>query len=149
MSTYLLYWNRASFPWADFHDKVRIVRGGGILRMKWSCVNQNIQLEDRVFLIRQGEGTNCVIASGRARSRSFKDLSYDPTLAMAMIEIAYVSVDIDILLDPWAEDALWQDNEVLSEKYWNLEGSGKLLPSDEAERLENAWRAFLDQRGLR
>ena len=96
---------------------------------------------DRFFMVRCGEGKTGICMSGRFRSEPYLDEDWSGKGR----EVYYMDLMADTVIDPDLLPIL--SIEVLSKKIpsfnWNGGHSGRVLPVEDAEKLENLWVDFL------
>ena len=143
MSTYLLTWNPAKWPWEDLTDCIQQIRKTGHYRERWSCGrNRRIVEGDRVFLLRQGLEPRGIVGSGRVVSEVFDDLHWDEAKRAAGQRVWSVAVDFDTLLDADREPILTRaqlKEGVLGHIHWDPQSSGITVPEEVAKQLEIEW----------
>ena len=98
---------------------------------------------DRFFMVRCGEGKTGICMSGRFRSEPYRGEDWSGKGR----EVYYIDLMADTVIDPDILPIL--STEVLSENIpsfdWSGGHSGRLLPTEEAEKLEQLWSEFLDE----
>ena len=143
MSTYLLTWNPAKWPWDELSGIIQEIRTTGHHLERWSCRhNRKITEGDRLFLMRQGAEPRGIVGSGWAASIVFDDQHWDEAKQAAGHRAWYIDMDFDVLLDADREPILTRDqlNEgVLASMYWNSQSSGITIPDDVSKQLELEW----------
>ncbi len=143
MTTYLLTWNPARWPWADLAECIEEVRRTGHYRERWSCGrNRKIVEGDRLFLLRQGLEPRGIVGSGWAVSDVFDDWHWDEVKRAAGQRVWCVDVDFDVLLDAEREPILTRAQlraGILGQMHWDSQSSGILIPDEVAKRLEMEW----------
>jgi len=153
MSTYLLTWNPAKWPWDDLTDCIQQIRKTGHYRERWSCGrNRRIVEGDRVFLLRQGLEPRGIVGSGRVVSEVFDDWHWDEAKRAAGQRVWCIDVDFDVLLDADREPILTRaklNEGVLGHMHWDPQSSGITVPEDVAEQLENEWAALYQTSKIR
>ena len=153
MSTYLLTWNPAKWPWDDLAECIHQIRTTGYYLERWSCGrNRKIVEGDRVFLLRQGLEPRGIVGSGWAVSDVFDDWHWDEAKRAARQRVWCIDVRFDILLDADREPILTRgslNDGVLGQMHWDSQSSGILIPEHIARRLEVKWcavRSIRDQK---
>lgn len=142
LSTHLLAWNPAKYPWGSLEDELRDV-DDGVAPMRWSVGNvTSIEPGDRLFLIRLGSDPKGIIGSGWAISRPSPAPHWDPTRAAN----GAMSNRIDLELDLVAQEPLiplqqLNQSAILSDYHWSTQMSGVRIPENVAAELEVAWAA--------
>lgn len=146
MSTYLLTWNPAKWPWPELGECLQEIRTTGHHLDRWSCGRSRRIVEgDRLFLIRQGQEPRGIVGSGWATSDVFDDWHWDEIKRAAGQRAWYVEVAFDVLLDAEREPILPRarlNEGGLGQMYWDSQSSGVLIPRGVAEQLERAWQRF-------
>ena len=98
---------------------------------------------DRFFMVRCGKGKTGICMSGRFRSEPYRGEDWSGKGR----EVYYIDLMADTVIDPDILPIL--STEVLSENIpsfdWSGGHSGRLLPTEEAEKLEQLWSEFLDE----
>ena len=150
MSTYLLTWNPARWPWNDLDEYIRVIRKNGVYSDRWSCGHSRKIVEgDRVFLIRQGREPRGIVGSGWAASPVFDDQHWDDAKRANGQRAWYILVDFDVLLDADQQSILpraWLNKDDLSSVHWDTQTSGINIPDEVARRLEVEWKRLLNGR---
>lgn len=128
-STYLLTWNPQKYSWDGLEDAIHEIEATGTYSGSWSTgKRKNVQIGDRLFLIRLGEEPKGIVASGKATSEVYEK---EKTL--------YVDVDFDVILDP-------EKDQILPLSLLKSHPSpGTAISDEEANELENAWKNLLIQ----
>ena len=146
MTTYLLTWNPAKWPWDDLAKCIHQVRTTGHYLERWSCGrNRRIVEGDRLFLLRQGLEPRGIVGSGWAVSDVFDDWHWDEAKRAAGQRAWCVEVEFDVLLDAEHESILPRarlNGSVLGQMHWDSQSSGILIPENVAKRLEVEWTRF-------
>ncbi len=148
MNTYLLTWNPNRWKWEDIADDLAKLKRRGFLEGRWSCgITKRIEVNDRIFLLRQGREPRGIVASGAAKSAPFYDKHWDSNRSD---EALFVKVRFDAILDPEKDGVLHlsqlQDGQ-LRDINWRTQVSGILIPPPAAKDLEQCWRIYLEKRG--
>lgn len=145
MSTYLLTWNPTStFAWHNQAKYVAEVARRGSKRFTWSFGNrQNAEVGDRVFLIKQGTGSNKgIVGSGYIVKTPYSGQHWE----IKGKKTIYVDVDFDSLLDPSTSRILTRDEldrPGLQSMNWDAQASGTVISEQIAKKLEIAWQRTL------
>jgi 5-methylcytosine-specific restriction protein A len=152
MSTYLLTWNPAKWPWDDLDECIQAVRQSGVYSDRWSCGHSRKIVEgDRVFLIRQGQEPRGIVGSGWVASPVFDDQHWDEAKQTVGKRAWYILVDFDVLLDADREPILPRAQlnvGVLGSMHWDTQTSGIVIPNKVASRLEVEWKRLLNGRNV-
>jgi 5-methylcytosine-specific restriction enzyme A len=153
MTTYLLTWNPAKWPWPELDDCIREIRANDHFRERWSCGrNRKIAEGDRVFLLRQGLEPRGIVGSGWVASDVFDDWHWDEAKRAAGQRTWCIEVEFDVLLNADCEPILprAQLNEGgLGQMYWDSQSSGVLIPAGVAQQLEIVWMQFNQKSTIR
>jgi 5-methylcytosine-specific restriction protein A len=146
MTTYLLTWNPAKWPWDDLDECIQAIRATGHHLDRWGCGhNRKITEGDRVFLIRQGVEPRGIVGSGWAVSDVFDDWHWDEAKRAAGQRVWCIDVDFDVLLDAEHEPILPRarlNEGVFGQMHWDSQSSGILIPEIVAKRLDVEWARF-------
>ena len=144
MSTYLLTWNPAKWPWPELNECIRELRQTGQYLERWSCGrNRKITEGDRLFLLRQGLEPRGIVGSGWAVSEVFDDWHWDEAKRAAGQRTWCLEMKFDVLLNAEHEPILPRarlNEGVLGQMYWDSQSSGILIPPAVAKRLEREWK---------
>lgn len=148
MTTYLLTWNPAHFPWEDLDKDINTIKSEGHLSGNWSCGStKKIVSTDRVFLIKLGAEPRGIVASGFVISDVYEDEHWDEDKRNAGINALYVKVDFDTILNPDMDifQREWLTQGIYTKVHWSPQGGGITIPDDVAEQLELDWARFLNK----
>ncbi len=149
MTTYLLTWNPAKWPWDDLAECIRELKATGHYLERWSCGrNRKIVEGDRLYLLRQGLEPRGIVGSGWAASDVFDDWHWDEAKRAAGQRTWCVDVDFDVLLDAEREPILTRAQlreGVLGRMHWDSQSSGILIPDEVAKQLEVEWARIKQQ----
>ena len=147
MSTYLLTWNPAKWPWDDLDDCIQEIRKHGVHSDQWSCGHSRKIVEgDRVFLIRQGKEPRGIVGSGWVASPVFDDQHWDEVKRVKGQRAYYILIDFDVLLDADREPILPRAQlnvGVFGSMHWDTQTSGIVIPDQVAKRLEVEWKRLV------
>lgn len=140
MPTYLLTWNPNRWEWDDLSEVAGKTTPNEPYEMRWSCGNRkNIQIDDRLFLIRQGEEPRGIIAAGTATGEVKPDNHWDEAKSRKAL---FVMVSFDRIIDPTADAPLSVydiTSGPIASVHWGTQSSGIQIPDDAAEFLEELW----------
>lgn len=143
MRTFLLTFNpqRWHLPEDEWLDDMEVIAAGGLAPGRWSTGRRDMNIGDRVYLLRQGPEPRGIIASGWTATEPYEDTHWDedqPGLA------DYVDVHWDAMApldDPLVTTDLLT---VVNEVPWNnLYRGGVQVDEPAAARLNALWRAHL------
>jgi hypothetical protein len=149
VSTFLLTWNPARWPWANLAEVSRQTAEGTPYASRWSTGNtKKITRGDRVFLLKQGESPRGIIAAGWVTSDEvYAAPHYDAKRAAQGDTALRADVEFERILNP-AEDAPLSVETIasgpLAKVYWQTPASGIELPEDAAADLEDLWARHLE-----
>ena len=147
MSTYLLTWKPKNWSWEDFDRCVARSARNEIVERGWSCGNrQDIQVGERVFLIRQGLDSPGLIGSGWVTEGSYLDKHWDPVKRREGQKAWFVGVDWDALVP--TENRLRREvllAGLLDKNLVNAQAGGVLINENRAFHLEKAWAKHRNQ----
>ncbi|MGE0558015.1 MAG: HNH endonuclease [Burkholderiales bacterium] len=120
----------------------------GFVDSRWSCgITKRIDVDDRVFLLRQGREPRGIMASGVSRSKPYLDDHWDDNRSDKAL---YIKARLDVLLDPESDGVLPLSNlrdGALGRVNWRTQSSGISIAPEAAEELEKRWHKFLEERG--
>jgi 5-methylcytosine-specific restriction enzyme A len=133
MKSFLLNWNPKTWDWATLDDEIQEVTLYGSLIRPWRCLSKQVQVGDRMFLVRLGIEPKGVFGSGYAASQSYLDED----------GINCVDIQIDFLINPIANPerllTLNSLKENMPDQHWTPEGSGIRIRESVIEKLETLW----------
>jgi hypothetical protein len=154
--TYLLTFNpEKAYKWEDLRDCIDDVHDHGYYSTSWSCGrNRRISAGDRVFMMRQGHTSGDrrgIFASGRATSDVYQQEHWDEAEARKGKVALYVSIRLDVLLDPDSEEiiprAMLKEGP-LAGGPWDARSGGVEIPVEIAAELEREWASLLASKRL-
>jgi 5-methylcytosine-specific restriction protein A len=148
MPTYLLTWNPKL--WSDsqrkkFAKEIEITASGKPLEMRWSTgKRKNIQVGDRLFIVRLGSEPRGIVAAGWATGKSFEDSHWDKKEANGR-KMWYVMGRYDRIppFDPPLSTASFT-SEPLASVRWSPRTGGIEIPRVAAELLEDIWEDHIE-----
>ncbi|MDQ1593292.1 MAG: 5-methylcytosine-specific restriction enzyme [Pyrinomonadaceae bacterium] len=150
MNTYLLTWSPKKWRWTDLSKRIGEIKKNGFCLSDWSCGNnKSIARGDRLFLLRQGEEPRGIVGAGWAESEPFEEIHWRAEKARAGRTTMYLNVRWETLLNPESESIFpreWLNEGALSKVNWNTQISGISIRSEAADRLEERWESFLENR---
>lgn len=148
---YLLTWSPKKWQWRDLAQRIREIEKRGSCTTEWSCGNnKSIALNDRLFLLRQGEEPRGIVGAGFAASVPYEAIHWREEKARAGRTTMYLKARWETLLNPESESIFpreWLNEGWLSKVNWNTQISGITIQSEAAAALEERWAAFLENRG--
>lgn len=144
MKAYLLTINPRYWSWPDFDNVVKKTREGNYrFSEPWACANTGVRKGDRIFLMRQGDEKRGIMASGHAKSESYKRTPDYQVDSVDNREIAtpHIDVEFDWIIDPTNESLLSQEElmENISGQEWAPRQSGIEINGDSFKKLEILW----------
>ena len=74
----MLAWNPNNWDWEDFDEAVKMTREGVLYNNTWACSSSGVLPGDRFFMITLGTESNCIMASGYAKSEQYEYEHWDP-----------------------------------------------------------------------
>lgn len=143
MRTFLLTYNPERWQMLDgeWLDDVEAARAGASVVGRWSTGSRtDLDIGDRVYLLRQGPEPRGVIASGWTTSEGYADVHWNDPERTAN----YVDVGWDALVpmdEPLATSLLLTD--VVQVDWNHLQASGVEVPGAATARLDELWRRHL------
>jgi 5-methylcytosine-specific restriction enzyme A len=141
MTAVLLTWKPTQWDHAHLSEVLSRYRDGQVTH-SWSCGgSKRIPLGTRVFLSKQGKGARGIFGSGYVVRTPYPAAHYDPEKRRQGQEALFIDVEFDSLSDPMAGGILVPRHELekLDQRIWDLQGSGKFISAEVAERLEEIW----------
>src|SRR5260370_38537008 len=125
MASYLLAWNPKRWPWQDLTEMCGAVKAGKRSSIRWSSgTSKRLRRGERAFLIRLGQESKGIFASGMISRGSFEDAHWDKERA-ALGETGYfVEVELDTLLDTKTDKILPRkrlNTGPISEMHWDTQ----------------------------
>ena len=144
--TYLLTWNpeqrhsNGDHVWKDYEKDLEEFQEGNPIEIDWSCGNRKrMELDSRVFLLRQGHDSPGLIGSGRTTTTPQEGVSFRDPKKKAW----YVDVKVDFLL-PLAKRLPREEllKGILPLKLVNARASGCEIDDDLVINLEKEWKKY-------
>jgi len=145
LATYLLNYNPKRWEWKDIDIAINQLKQNGSYIDSWSCGNRkNIEVGDRVFVIKLGNEGRGIIASGWVYNGWYQDINWDEEKVKAGRLANYIDVDFDIILNPKKNILKYEDLQKgkLEKMEWSNQSSGIIIPSDIALELEKMWSSY-------
>ena len=159
MSTFLFAWNPSKFSWKkpnnlneDLEEDITTLKQGKKpLIRRWSCgvIRHTISLDDRVFLMMLGKGTDRkplphkgIIGAGYVSHLPFEDKHYDPTKPNETMW--YIDIRFEHLLNPKTQPILTlRELEKISSihKFWTPQSAKSI--NEVADGLEHSWSKLI------
>ena len=142
MCTIILFWNPGISSYTI--ERLREDLSNHSHVSNWSVwEHDKAHKGDRFFMVRCGEGKTGICMSGRFSSEPYQGEDWSGKGR----EVYYMDIRADIVIDPDILPIL--STEILSQKIpsfdWSGGHSGRLLPVEEAEKLEKLWEDFLEE----
>ncbi len=143
MNTFLFIWNPKIDPWETIEKEINKIERKGKARFTWRTGGRkNIQIGDRIFMVKLGTYPKGIIGVGHASSIPFE-----------RSDGRYVYIDFEVLLNPLIDPILDVDKlktGKLSEQHsWTPQSSGSIIKPEIAAALEKAWFKFLTNSKVR
>lgn len=142
MNTIILFWNPgiSSYTIERLREELDVEEHVS----NWSVwEHEKAHRGDRFFMVRCGEGKTGICMSGRFSSEPYIDEDWSGKGR----EVYYMDLMADTVIDPDILPIL--STEILSQEIpsfdWSGGHSGRLLPAEESEKLEELWENFLEE----
>lgn len=145
VATYLLNYNPIRWEWEGINEAIKQLKQSSSYIDSWSCGNRkNIEVGDRIFIIKLGNEERGIIASGLVHNGWYQDISWDEEKVKAGRLANYIDVDFDIILNPKKNILKYEELQrgKLGEMEWSNQSSGIIIPSDIAIELEKVWSNY-------
>ena len=140
-ANFLLTWNPDSWPWDYIHDSISQIADEGFSDDHWSCGDRrDIDIGDRIFLIRLGVEPRGLVASGHVTSPVFKGPHWDETRAASGDTSRFVNVRFDAITESPAISIAELDQPPLNSVHWHPQISGTQIEDDTAKAVEQLWQ---------
>jgi len=141
-TAYLLTWKPENWNEWNLAAISKQVADGQSYREPWRCRNGNIKSGDQVFLLKQGKHKPIgLIEVGRAISNPYKQLHYDESEAAQGIQVQYVHVEFDYLVNGLQEVVISM-SELLAkfpQQLWDTQQSGIKIEPEVLLPLQHLW----------
>jgi hypothetical protein len=143
MSTLLLTWNPARWPWNDLEAVSQKTADGVSHQDQWSTgKRRHVATGDRVYLLKQGELPRGIIASGRITSDTVSELPHYIEERAAQGDTALrAEVEFERILNPAIVPPLFVED--IEGVYWNTQSSGIEIAEPAAAEVERRWERYL------
>ena len=129
---FLLTWNPKLYDWATLDEDIETIEAGDRLETSWSVRRKDLPAGSRVYLLKQGDESRGLIASGLAITDASPD-ERNPSRS-------WVRVEFDRLLRrPVSVEQLLELSKTLSQVHWSPQQSGTEVPEALVSDLEWAW----------
>lgn len=142
MNTIILFWNPDISSYTI--ERLREDLSNCAHVSNWSVwEHDKAHKGDRFFMVRCGKGKTGICMSGRFRSEPYQDEDWSGKGR----EVYYMDLMADVVIDPDSCPILStvELQSLIPDFEWNGGHSGRLLPAEEAEKLEDKWEGFLDE----
>ena len=142
MNTIILFWNPSISSYTI--ERLREDLSNYAHVGNWSVwEHEKAHKGDRFFMVRCGEGKTGICMSGRFCSEPYKGEDWT---GMGR-EVYYMDLMADVVIDPDACPILStvELQSLIPDFKWDGGHSGRLLPAEDAEKLEDKWKDFLDE----
>ena len=150
MPTYLLVWNAENWGWETLDKDHEQYLQEGYFKIDWCCGNHKpMQIDSRVFLIRQGKDPRGIFASGLILSDPYPAPCWNPMSECHEGTVPTIDVKIDSFVNPNKEGILSREKLFgihNSMQYWDIPISGIHIDPAVAGELEVLWKKFLGER---
>lgn len=100
MNTYLLTWNPDNFAWKQLAKMASALAVGEQVFDDWNCANHHVQLDDRLFLLKQGAEPRGLMGMAYATGEVRLGRHYNPVEAKLGKKLHYVPLRFEQLLNP-------------------------------------------------
>jgi 5-methylcytosine-specific restriction protein A len=152
MKTYLLTWNPNRSPEPEMPRQANETAAGKTVIGRWSCGNtKQIEIGDRVFLIRLGVEPKGIVGSGWVVKPPYFDTHWDVQKQTEGKKGLFVMCEWERILNPTIDVPLsinklpsWK----IGEKSWTPQSSGVQIPSNIVSELENLWAKHIGASSL-
>jgi 5-methylcytosine-specific restriction protein A len=139
---YLLTWNPERWRWDNIEEQARVTAAGRTVIDHWSCGRRrNIEVGDRLFLLRQGVEPRGIIAAGYAISKPEEAPHWDPERQEQGETALGLGVRFERILNPNLDEPLplakLQIGRLASVN-WRTQISGIDI-GDPVDELEKLW----------
>lgn len=142
MNTIILFWNPGISSYTIKRLREDLANHDHV--SNWSVwEHDKVHKGDRFFMVRCGEGKTGICMSGRFSSEPYRDEDWSGKGR----EVYYMDLMADVVIDPDACPILStvELQSLIPDFKWDGGHSGRLLPTEEAEILEDKWGEFLDE----
>ncbi|MDF2943908.1 MAG: restriction system component [Herbinix sp.] len=146
MGAWLLTWNQENWHEGDWNQQnyyklIDKTKKGEVEELSWTCSNSNVEIGDRVFLMKTGNMPRGIIASGHATTGSFEAPHYDPEKKKAGVMAKHITVAFDSFVDGFKGIMLQQDDlkEAFPEQTWSPMASGIAIKDEYVSEIERMW----------
>ena len=142
MNTIILFWNPGISSYTVKRLREDLSNNAHV--GNWSVwEHEKAHKGDRFFMVRCGEGKTGICMSGRFRSEPYKGEDWTGKGR----EVYYMDLMADVVIDPDVCPILStvELQSLIPDFKWDGGHSGRLLPAEEAEKLEDKWEEFLDE----
>ena len=141
VKSWLLAYNPLKYDWENddeansFDTMIYKLQNGGAYTDCWRCINKQVKVGDRVFIIKLGKDPKGIIASGFAISDSYVDYYNDDNGDKQQKSV--VDICLTKALDYRNGDIILYKSlkEKFPEQQWTPQGSGISIKSDAANWL--------------
>ncbi len=152
MKTYLLTWNPNRSPEPEMPRQANETAAGKTVIGRWSCGNtKQIEVGDRVFLIRLGVEPKGIIGSGWVVKPPYFDTHWDVQKQAEGKQGLFVMCEWERILNPTIDVPLsinklprWK----IGKKSWTPQSSGIQIPPQIISELEDLWAKHIGASSL-
>ena len=149
MATYLLNYNPERWEWKNIELAIKEINETGQYIDSWSCGNRkNIEVGDRVFIIKLGAEPRGIIASGWVHNGWYQDIHWNEEKVRANKLANYIDVDFEVLVNPKYNVLPYEKLQKgkLKNMLWSNQSSGVVIPNDVATELEKIWTNYVSMK---
>ena len=145
--TFILMWNPeiSSYSQTEFHCDLFRISGEEDIQLDWSIAEwKEARKGDNFYMIKVGKGKCGVVMSGTFKSKPYLGQDWKDGKRE---KILYVDLKIKHMILPQRCPLLTTKklSEAIPDFDWNGGSSGRLLTSEQAEKLDNLWDEYLDK----
>lgn len=143
-NSWLLTWNPSKWDWKDFDETVRTTKSGMACCIGRSCSNTNIEIGDRIFMMKLGEKPRGIFATGYIVSESWEDDNYDDKKTS---KLRYVDILLTKVIDYQNDKILLQDDlkALFPKQHWSPQNSGIKIKGDIVHNLIEKWESLFSE----
>lgn len=141
---FLIVWNQKNWKWEDYKVAAELTKQGIPYKEPWSCNTKQIEVGDRVYLLKLGQDPKGILASGIVTSEPYDREHWDEEKRNKGKMCPLVDVSFDVILDYETEELLSQEllKRNFPDQHWSPQGSGIVVKQEYVKALEYIWNAF-------
>jgi len=137
MSIYCLTAKADDYGFTDRIEAVRRTRAGGVYADSWRVMSRQIQIDDEVFLLKQGKSPKGIVAHGRVVRGSYDHFKSRTGSGGPSPRI---DVEFDVVLGAGEEPLAWPlPGHEYSGQFRGPFGSGVALADELVADMERLW----------